>query len=185
MEDPTLRGELIGDIEEMRMMVEAALRFARDDAADEARRPTDLAVLAQSLCDDRGDRGERADYRGPDHCIVTLQPLAVKRALANVIDNAWKFAGGVEVELQDLGANVALAVADRGPGIKPEMREEAFAPFRRLEGEGETRPGAGLGLAIARDAILAQGGEIRLESNTPRGLIVAIRLPRTSEIDKS
>jgi signal transduction histidine kinase len=178
LDNTELQAEMIAEIEEMRMMVESALRFAHDDAADEPRRPVDLAVLAQSLCDDIGDRGGRADYSGPNHCVIEIQPLSVKRALANIIENADKFAGGAEVNLSDSGESVTVAVADHGPGIRPEQAEAAFAPFRRLEYAGEARPGAGLGLTIARDAILAQAGEIRLEPNEPQGLRVVIRLPR-------
>jgi signal transduction histidine kinase len=183
--DPAQRAELIAEIEEMTLLVESTLRFARDDAADEPRRATDLAILAQSLCDDVNDRGGRASYRGPDRCILDLQPLAIKRALTNVIENACKFGEAAELELEDRGDAATIEILDRGPGIPPELREEAFTPFRRLETSAENRPGSGLGLTIARDAILAQGGDIRLENRESGGLRVAIRLPRGGEAHTS
>ncbi|MBB4197751.1 hypothetical protein CCR94_07955 [Rhodoblastus sphagnicola] len=178
--DQGQREELIAEIEEMSQLIEATLRFARDDADDEPRRATDLAILAQSLCDDVADHGGRALYHGPDHCILDLQPLALKRALANVIENACKFGEQAEVTLSDLGDATTIDILDRGPGIAPDLREEAFAPFRRLE-TGESRPGSGLGLTIARDAVLAQGGDIRLENRESGGLRVTIFLPRGAE----
>jgi signal transduction histidine kinase len=175
--DPDQREELIAEIEDMRQLVEATLRFARDDADDEPRRATDLAVLAQSLCDDVADHGGQAVYRGPNHCILDLQSLALKRALANVIENACKFGEQAEVFLSESGDSATIEIQDRGPGIPPQLREEAFAPFRRLE-TGENRPGSGLGLTIARDAVLAQGGDIRLADSDSGGLRVTIVLPR-------
>jgi len=175
--DPAQRRELIAEIEEMRQLVEATLRFAREDADDEPRRATDIAVLAQSLCDDIADHGGHAVYHGPDHCILDAQSLALKRALANVIENACKFGEQAEVTLADLGDAARIEIADRGPGVPADLREEVFAPFRRLE-TGETHSGSGLGLTIARDAVLAQGGSIRLGDGDSGGLRVTILLPR-------
>lgn len=175
---PELRAEFVADIEEMRMMVEAALNFARGEAVGEDERPTDLAVMARSLCDDLSDRGGVASFDGADHCIVDCQPLAVKRALANLIDNAWKFAGGAQVSLGETDAGVTIDVADQGPGIPPDRIDDAFAPFRRLEGDASGKPGAGLGLTIARDVALAHGGALTLLANHPHGLRAVLSLPR-------
>jgi signal transduction histidine kinase len=179
---PALRGEFVAEIEEMRMMIEAALNFARGEAVAEDWRPTDLAVMARSLCDDLSDRGGMATFDGADHCIVDCQPLAVKRALANLIDNAWKFGGAAEVTLRETLSEteeiVTIEVADHGPGIPPDRIDDALAPFRRLEGAASGKPGAGLGLTIARDVALSQGGALDLSPNHPRGLRATLRLPR-------
>jgi signal transduction histidine kinase len=174
----SLRPELVANIEEMEMMIEASLHFASENAVSEVFRKTDVAVMVMSLCDDLNDRHGKAEYRGPEHAVLACQPLALKRALNNVIENAWKFAGEAIVELTDEPDIVRLEVRDFGPGIPQGKVDAAFAPFGRLESAETQKPGSGLGLTIARDVIRAHGGEVALEPNEPVGLVVRIHIPR-------
>jgi two-component system osmolarity sensor histidine kinase EnvZ len=102
----------------------------------------------------------------------------LKRCLANLIDNALKHSAHVIVTLRRAGRFVEILVDDDGPGIPKERREEAFRPFHRLdEGRNLQQGGVGLGLAIARDAARAHGGEVMLDQSPEGGLRAMVRLP--------
>lgn len=100
------------------------------------------------------------------------------QAVANLIDNALKYAGGapIALALNNGGKEVAILVADGGPGIPDHRRDEAMAKYRRLEG-ARTDEGSGLGLAFVRAVARLHGGDLMLEDNGP-GLRAIIRLPQ-------
>lgn len=110
----------------------------------------------------------------------------VSQALANLIDNAIKYAGpaakvnGVPAEIVvkagDDGERITLSVADRGPGIGDADRSRVVERFVRLE-QSRSEPGSGLGLSLASAVARLHGGELKLEDNHP-GLRTTIALPR-------
>jgi signal transduction histidine kinase len=111
----------------------------------------------------------------------------IGQAVANLIDNAVKYGAGegeaaekaeIVVTARRDGANVAIEVADRGPGIPADDRGRAFERFVRLEG-ARSRPGSGLGLSLAAAVMRMHGGAIRLDDNAP-GLKVTATLPATT-----
>lgn len=176
--DPDQRAKALADLKEMETMLSATLSFARDDDADEPRQPVDLASLAQSLCDDLADAGQKVVYDGPDRLVRPCRPVALRRALANLIDNAVRYGGGAEVTLGETGGGIAFEVADRGPGIPEADRERVFGPFVRLE-ESRSRDtgGTGLGLSVARTILRGHGGDVTLHDRPGGGLIVRALLP--------
>jgi two-component system osmolarity sensor histidine kinase EnvZ len=93
-----------------------------------------------------------------------LRPVAVSRALTNLIGNAVRYAGRAEVSLGIGERAVRLTVEDDGPGIPAERRDEAMRPFTRLdEARNQNRgTGVGLGLSIAHDIARRHGGTLRL-----------------------
>ena len=103
----------------------------------------------------------------------------VERALANVLENATRHGAGapVTVNVRRMGAQVGVRVTDQGPGVPREELERIFEPFH---GSGE-RAGAGLGLAIARGFLEANGGRIRAESLPGQGTTFTIHLPVPAE----
>ena len=172
------RRALAQEINEMEAMISATLSFASGDAKRESSRSIDLAALLISLCDKIGDEGADVRYQGPDHARFCCQPLLMKRAFTNIIDNAVKYGQRVTVELAMAEQAAVVQISDEGPGIPPEQQLEAFAPFRRLEGSrNRATGGVGLGLTIARDAIHAHGGTIALVNGNPYGLVVTMHLP--------
>jgi signal transduction histidine kinase len=172
---------LTKETDEMGAMIASTLSFASSDGRTEASRDLDIASLLISICDEFSDIGAVVNYSGPNHARLSCQPLTLKRAFTNVIDNAIKYGGEARVSLALSPLVAVIGVCDRGPGIPSDKIETAFAPFRRLE-ESRNRDtgGVGLGLAIARDAILAHGGTVSLENGPEGGLRVMIRLPLTA-----
>lgn len=181
MADPGLRERLLRDVNDMEVMIEATLSFARQESDSEPSRLVDLAVLLQSLCDDRADAGEDAVYEGPLHLTLRCQPVALKRALDNLIGNACQHGSLARVTLAEEGDAVLVRIADAGPGIPPERVEEAFAPFRRLEASrNRATGGVGLGLSVARTIVRAHGGDVTLENRPVGGLLATVRLPKAA-----
>ncbi len=178
IEDPEQRGRAQADVEEMRAMLDATLSFARDDIAAEARVPVDLAALVRALVDDIADSGGAARYEGPDRLAMEARPAALRRAVANLLENALRYGGRADARLA-AGAGAAIVeIADRGPGIPPGRREEVFRPFVRLEpSRGRETGGIGLGLAIARAAARRHGGDIELRDREGGGLVARLTLP--------
>lgn len=177
--DHQQRELVLNDIDEMEQMLRASLAFAGDEAHREPHSRVDVAALLISLCDTVSDAGAQVSYLGPDHAELPCQPVAIRRAFSNLIDNACKYGETAGVKLIDYADAIEVTIADRGPGIPADQVELAFTPFRRLEGSRNRESGGvGLGLSIARDVVHGHGGSITLESNHPAGLLVRVRLPK-------
>jgi signal transduction histidine kinase len=177
--DEQQRRLVLNDIEEMEQMIRASLTFASDESRLEPHSGVDLAALLISLCDTVSDAGGKAFYEGPDHAELPCQPIAMRRAFSNVIDNACKYGSQAEVCLLESADAIEITVADRGPGIPADQVAFAFLPFRRLEGSRNRESGGvGLGLTIARDVFHGHGGSITLASAASGGLLVRVRLPK-------
>jgi signal transduction histidine kinase len=180
IDDAEQQGKAIADLDAMAAMLDETLAFARDDSSGEARQDVDLAALVRSLCDDLADAGQPVHYQGPDRLRFAGRPVALRRALTNLIDNAVQYGGLAEVGLDVDRDAVRLTIEDRGPGIPASAREQVFQPFFRLEpSRSRATGGAGLGLAVARTIVHRHGGEITLHDRPGGGLAVRITLPLT------
>ncbi|SMH55371.1 ATP-binding protein [Azospirillum agricola] len=179
VEDPEMQRKMLADLDEMEAMIAATMAFARDDAKREPRGRLDLADLLQSLCDDRVDSGHDAVYDGPAHAVAEGRPVALRRAFANLMDNAIAYGGGFTVRLEPEEGQCRVHVDDRGPGIPEDEFEKVFAPFYRLErSRSRDTGGVGLGLSTARTIIRGHGGDIALANRPEGGLRVTVTLPR-------
>jgi signal transduction histidine kinase len=181
------KNRLVAGIEDIERVISATLAFAGDDLKAEPTQKIDLASLLISLCDGFSDRNAPASYSGPDHLFAICQPVAMKRAFANLIDNAVKYGGCARVRLELFEGRAAISIADDGPGIPADKAELAFRPFGRLDdARNRESGGVGLGLTIARDVILSHGGEIRLEAPSQgKGFVVLVLLPLPSKPDQA
>ena len=178
VEDEEMQRKMLSDLDEMEAMVNATLAFARDDARHEPRGPLDLSALLQSLCDDREDAGQSAAFDGPSHVTVQGRPVALRRAFANLIDNAIAYGGAVRVHLGRADGAARVDIDDDGPGIPEAEFEKVFAPFYRLErSRRRDTGGVGLGLASARTILRGHGGDITLSNREEGGLRVTVVLP--------
>jgi signal transduction histidine kinase len=179
--DQELREGMLANIDAMRDMLTETLRFAEGDASADVSAPFDLASILISLCDEASDAGAKADYYGPNHVTAFGKRTAIRRMISNLIDNAVRYGGAARVSLREDATDWIVTIADDGPGIAPELFEQAFEPFQRLESSRNRETGGtGLGLSIARDIVLAHGGRISL-ANAPLGsggLVVSVVLPK-------
>jgi signal transduction histidine kinase len=115
---------------------------------------------------------------------VKGDPPALSRVLRNLLDNAARHAAStVEVEVSSDGADAILAVSDDGPGIPAEDRTRVFDRFVRLDSDRSRRGGgAGLGLAIAREIVVAHEGTVTIDNRAGGGTCVTVRLPLSQEL---
>jgi len=176
------RPRMIADLKLMEQMIAATLDFARDVGAGEARCRIDLVSLVESLCEELADLGKAVRYQGPGALEFTCRPMALGRAVRNLLENAAEYGGGGVAGLAGYPDRVEIEVCDRGPGIPAEEQERVFEPFYRLDRARSTaHPGTGLGLSIARNIARAHGGDVLLENRPEGGLRAVLRLPRASD----
>jgi len=179
IEDPELQAKILATLDEMQAMAEATLGFVREDATEEAFQETDLAALAESVVADAADTDGDAAFTAPEgRVVVSCRPIALRRALRNIVDNALAYGGAARVRIARDSESVALIVEDDGPGIPDSDLARVFEPFVRLE-ESRSREtgGMGLGMAIARTILRAHGGDVEIANRAEGGLRVALRLP--------
>jgi two-component system osmolarity sensor histidine kinase EnvZ len=173
------------DITEMRHMIQEYLDFARGDVAEPAE-SCDLSALAKEVVEGytRSGKPVYLQYALSEPLLLQLRPQALRRCLANLIDNALRYGQRAVVSIEPSAAFARIKVEDAGPGIPEEAQEEVFKPFTRLDASRNSKTGGvGLGLSIARDIAHSHGGEIFLVNlrdgeGSIRGLEVTLRLPR-------
>jgi len=159
-------------------MLDTALRISRAEAGlgRDAFVQTDLAEMIRDVADMfeplAEDRGMTIRAEGPETLVATVHRELLGQAVANLIDNALKYGAGLITVRAEPGP--VLTVADDGPGIPPERREEALKRFGRLDA-ARTESGAGLGLSLASAVAHLHGGSLALEDNAP-GLLVRLTL---------
>ena len=174
--DPAL-GELRADVDEMAKLVESYLAFARGEGR-EAVEPTELMPILDGMRE-RAERSGVALEISMERPPVTLplRPLAFRRCLANLVDNACRYAGWIGVTVRRREEFVEIAVEDDGPGIPEAFREKVLEPFFRLDETTGPEAGTGLGLTIARDVVLGHGGDLKLDRSSRGGLKALLRMP--------
>ncbi|PSK83546.1 signal transduction histidine kinase [Limimaricola soesokkakensis] len=164
---------MIRTLDEMAVMAEGLVAFAKSGHEAEPSGKIDLAALLQRLCEERGAR-----FEGGGAPPVTGRPVALSRAFGNLVDNAIRYGGSARVRLKQEGGMAVVRVVDEGPGIPEARLEGMFEPFVRGEDSRSLDTGgAGLGLSITRTIIRAHGGEIRLSNRPEGGLEARVELP--------
>jgi len=202
MEDDEQRRKMLADLSELEQMVAATLAFGRDSSTAEPLVSLDLAELCRTILDETADAhpglDDRLAYSGPAHFTILARPLALKRALTNLVTNAVKYGNAARLTLAPppprhagpgTGSGrhprspapdqaITLTIEDEGPGIPPGELEKVFEPFRRLEtSRNRETGGTGLGLPIARNILRAMGGDVTLANRQPKGLVATVTLP--------
>ena len=177
IDDEQIRGPILADLQQMRRMITATLGFARLDFSVEAPEVLDLMSLVERVADDLVDGGDDVVIKGPPHLAVRSKPIALQRALFNVVENAVKYGKRADIQVAEGGNTVEITVEDDGPGIPEAFQAEIFEPFRRLPQSNGGLEGTGLGLTVARSLVRSLGGEITLANRAERGLRVSISLP--------
>lgn len=173
-EDNALRDGLIADVAQMDEVIQQFLDYARLDES-EACVATDVSALVQEVVQRYANHVPQLDIQIGVHAV--LRPQLVKRALANLLDNAVKYGDGeIKVALKQDAGHVLLSVADNGTGIPLAQRDYAKRPFVRLQAARSDSSGAGLGLAIVERVAKMHGGELRLADSEMGGLQATLRL---------
>jgi signal transduction histidine kinase len=147
----------------------------------EPQRPTDITALLQSIADDMSDAGLPVTMLFAPALVHECRPAALKRALANLIDNAIKYGKSARIAVIAAANDIEITIDDEGPGIPEQELSRVFEPFYRLEqSRNRDTGGIGLGLAIAQSIVQSHGGELTLSNRPEGGLRAKIRLPRSA-----
>ncbi|POF63294.1 Osmolarity sensor protein EnvZ [Novacetimonas maltaceti] len=191
IEDEEMQQRFLADLDELEAMVAATLSFGRDAEQREPMRSLNLTILLQTILDEAVEtHPDLAEHIGfttdPPDVTIHARPVALKRALNNLVTNAIKYGGNVRVTLfppEPGGRNdpdemvTRLWIEDDGPGLPPGDLERMFDPFVRAEdSRNRETGGTGLGLSISRNIIWGLGGDIRLGNCSPHGLRVTVTL---------
>jgi signal transduction histidine kinase len=162
----------------MEVMTAATLEFIRGEQHREATKPVDIMALLESLQEDRHTMGQKVSLRGTA-VPYRAQPMALRRSLENLIDNAIKYGEEAHVVVEDTEQQLVIRISDHGPGIPEQLIDQVFEPFYRPE-ESRSREtgGVGLGLSIARSIARAHGGDLTLHNRSKGGLEAILVLPR-------
>ena len=177
--DEVQREKFLRDLEDMEHMIGASLDFLRGESRQESSVPLDINALLSTLRDDMEALGEQVEIQGEAQEPLSARPQALKRCLANLLENALRYGGNARVTVTDGPRELVIRIEDDGPGIPEEKLEQMFEPFRRGEdSRNRATGGVGLGLAIARNLARAHGGEVMLSNRPEGGLRVTVTLPR-------
>ncbi|MFC3713000.1 ATP-binding protein [Sphingoaurantiacus capsulatus] len=177
IDDDEARTAIEHSLDEMEAFIASILDYLRGDEP-EPDQLADVASIVATVIDDAHDLGGEVDFAGPRKLEAVTQPLKLKRAIANVVNNAVRHAGGARVTLAKAGDKLTITVDDEGPGIPAEMLNAATEPFFRIEtSRNRGTGGVGLGLAITRRLVDQLGGTLSLSNREAGGLSVTLRLP--------
>jgi signal transduction histidine kinase len=178
-----LAEELHEDVTRLDGLVNDLLTLARLDAAESDGWPVPagsvpvrpaLERVAATWTSDR----TRVRVQAGSPVTVTLGEGELDRILTNLVGNAARHADEIDLSASQQGGRVVIAVADDGPGIPAADRERVLERFTRLDdARDRDTGGAGLGLPIVKELVLARGGELRLGDVTGGGLRVDVELP--------
>lgn len=169
--EPAVSASMVRSIDEMDAIVGQFLDFARSEA-DETPVSTSLDALARDVAASNADHGRELVLALGDVPALPLRAAAVRRAMVNLVENAWRHGRAPVCITTGRGPQgLWFEVSDHGDGIDPGDAERLKQPFRRSKGEARGGPaGAGLGLAIVQRVAQAHGGSLELQPREGGGL---------------
>ncbi|MBT2788953.1 MULTISPECIES: ATP-binding protein [unclassified Halomonas] len=185
LDDDYQRERFCASLDELDSLVKGALASVKGLDLHEEPAPVSLASLLEELGEELSLQGGQVtiEKNCPPLAPLIAKPMALKRCLANLLENAVFYGKQADVALIDRGSAVTLHIRDHGPGIPEEQLGRVFSPFVRLEpSRSRHTGGSGLGLGIARHIARAHGGDITLANHADAGLVVTLTLPRQETI---
>lgn len=168
---------LVADLAEIEAIIQSVVDFASHEYHKEPDERIDLVSLVEAVCDEFPDvcMDQRA---GPSRVVCTGRPIALRRCLTNLIDNAVKYGKRAKVSVVQATGGAGVVIEDEGEGIPANEIEGVFQPFKRLErSRNRGTGGIGLGLAIARGIARAHQGDIIMTQRPEGGMKVLLSLP--------
>ncbi len=178
VDDARLRAAIERDLDEMRELAEASLACARMQGRTvQTLRQVDADRLLEGMVENYRGAGRVIELDGRIGRPVTTCPHALRRILANLIDNALRYGDDARLLVRIEAQRLHVAILDSGPGIAPTQLEAVFMPWYRVPDTAGRAPGSGLGLAIARRLAQAIRADLWLENRAEGGLAARLTLP--------
>ncbi|WP_377702965.1 ATP-binding protein [Pseudoduganella sp. UC29_71] len=176
--DSDLQQKLLGDLSATQQMVKEGLDLARSMDSTENMQALDLDSLLDSVCADAADAGQDVALKGRAAMALMGRPLAIRRCLVNLLDNAVKYGQSASVTVERMVGAARIRIRDAGPGIAADQLAQVFEPFYRIEtSRSRESGGTGLGLTIARNIAEQHGASIALANHPDGGLEVTLVVP--------
>lgn len=175
--------EMVGDIDEMELMLQQALELARGIEKKEPQENIDLSQMISQLVAPYQAGSTEVEWQQTASLYWDISPNAFSRVFANLIENAIRYGEKkpITIKLSDSEDHLTISIFDRGPGIPEAERETIFQPFYRLEqSRSVTTGGSGLGLAIVKQLCDAQGWTISLVDGVDGGTEVRVTLDKNT-----
>jgi signal transduction histidine kinase len=176
LDDESLQSKFGRDLDDLELLVKGALQCVKDTDIHENIEPVDLNHLLHGLTEPYLGSG-RVTLDGAAHDLYPGKPLALRRCIGNLLDNALKYGERAHLHIEDDAEAFILHVDDEGPGVPEQKLEQVFEPHFRLASQQQ---GYGMGLGIARNLAHSHGGELSLRNLRDGGLRVTLWLPRQS-----
>lgn len=179
-----LRSHLIHDIDQMEAMVASTMGFIRDTSQPHDRRKLEISSLVETVMDEAALTGADAAIGHAERVVIHGDPLALKRLIVNLVDNALNFGSTARATVTQNGNMAVIEVEDDGPGVPESEIERVFEPFHRLEmSRSRTTGGIGLGLSVVRAIARGHGGDVILRNRPCGGLSARVTLPIPAALD--
>jgi len=172
---------LQNDIGTMELLIGDMMLYARSEQTDTSTELIELGHLVSSTLDALPFEVDRSLTT---HAFqVASNPLAIQRALLNLLQNAKDYGGEVRV-ISTIGADgYSISIEDNGPGIPADELDHVFDPFYRLDpSRNRSTGGSGLGLSIAKSLLGAQGAMLSLRNRPDGGLCARIQFPEACRV---
>lgn len=177
LDDESQRDSFIKNLDEMQSIATETLDFLRADDSREKFQSIDVCALLEAISEDFSELGQHVKLVDCDTKSCRARPMALKRCITNLVENATKYASEVQLSVQEDNQSIKVLVSDLGPGIPEDKLEKVFDPFFRLEtSRNRETGGTGLGLSIARNIALSHGGDLHLENKPEGGLQATLTL---------
>lgn len=174
LDDPHLQADFHEDLDELDEMVKNALQTVRDTHIHENLDDVPIDRLLERLI---AGVSERVTCRF-EALTVRAKPLALRRALGNLIDNGLRYGDRLNIDVETDGEHAEIRLRDHGPGIPADALGTMGTPYVRLEhGRLRNPSGSGLGLSLARELLESQDGSLSLANHPEGGLVASVRLP--------
>jgi signal transduction histidine kinase len=179
IDDNSLRDQMTADLEAMAAMIDGTLGYLRGLQANEVVRPIDINALLESMADDAHVLGRSIQITGQAQQAYQGRLSALRRALQNLIDNAFKYCHGASIRVADTRTMLTISVEDDGPGLPTPELTKVTEPYYRVDkARNQPHDGVGLGLSIVKDVALMHNGQLVLANRPQGGLAATLALPR-------
>jgi signal transduction histidine kinase len=168
----------LNDLEELDRIADSAIQLVREETQREKIQLLRVDEIITEICRDLASMKASVTVLKMEVVTISSAPLALTRAVRNLVINAATHGGGalVTVGLEDGAASITID--DEGPGIPEQSMSRVFEPFFRVDpARRKSGPGAGLGLAIAKEIVERHGGKLILQNRSPKGLRQRIVFP--------
>jgi signal transduction histidine kinase len=172
------RSMWLNDLEELDHIADSAIQLVREETQRERSQLLRVDEIITEICRDLASMKASVTIMKTEAVTISSAPLALTRAVRNLVINAATHGGGAFVTVGLENSTALITIDDEGPGIPDQSMSRVFEPFFRVDpARRKSGPGAGLGLAIAKEIVERHGGKLTLQNRSPKGLRQKIVFP--------